>query len=152
MGISCAPDMCQEIMQSSFQHMDKADAYIDDIGIFTNNPRNNENTTAWQKHLLAIDKVLKTLDNNGFTVNPLKWEWAVKETDWLGHWLTPVGLKPWRKKIKAILNLEEPKTPTQLKSFLGAVNWYQDLWPRKSHVLAQLTNLTGNVKWEWGPA
>jgi len=59
----------------------------------------------------------RKLQENGFIVNPLKCEWTVEETDWLGYWLTPIGLKPCKKLM------QYSKCNHQL-----ALNSYEVLW------------------------
>ena len=75
MGISESPDVAQEIMENVLRDCD-CEVYIDDIGVFGN---------TWEEHVNKLDKVLTVLQNKGFTINPLKCEWAIQETDWLGH-------------------------------------------------------------------
>jgi RNase H-like domain found in reverse transcriptase/Reverse transcriptase (RNA-dependent DNA polymerase)/Retroviral aspartyl protease len=144
MGVKCSPDEAQQVLESLLRHVEECDVYIDDIGIFDN---------SWEQHLRTLDKVLTILCKHNFAVNPLKVEWARKETDWLGYWLTPTGLKPCKKKIEAILQLARPQTLKQLRAFLGAVTYYRDMFPQRSHILAPLTELskcTSKVI-PWGP-
>ncbi|CAJ1931848.1 unnamed protein product [Cylindrotheca closterium] len=101
----------------------------------------------------SLRKILRILQDHGFACNPLKCEFCVQETDWLGYWLTPTGIKPWKKKIKAILRLEPPKSVSELRSFIGTVTFYRDMFPKRSHILAPLTAHIGHnkKKLDWTP-
>jgi hypothetical protein len=114
-----------------------ADIYIDDVGAFSDD---------WGHHGNLIATILWRLHENGFTINPLKCEWAIKETDWLGYWVTPRGLKPWKKKIDTILHMDCPRNATQLCMLIGCINYYCDMWLSHAHILKLLTNLFGLKK------
>ncbi len=88
-GLKCSPDFAQKVMENIFRDISETEVCIDDIGVFTNN---------WEEHMKVLRIVLQKLQENGFTINPMKCEWAVKETDWLGYWLTPNGVKHGKRK------------------------------------------------------
>jgi hypothetical protein len=89
----------------------------------------------WSHHINLLSTILIVCIKNGFTINPLKCEWAIKETDWLGYWLTPHGLKHWKQKINAILDMDFPCNATELRMFISCVNYYRDMWPSRAHNL-----------------
>ena len=146
MGISQSPDIAQEVMEQVLRDLPDLEVYIDDIACFSNE---------FDIHMTLIRNVLDRLRSKGFVINPRKCEWAIKETDFLGHWLTPEGIKPYPKKINAILAMQPPKTMKQLRAFLGLVTYYRDMWPRRSHILAPLTELLKTPKsskvFPWNP-
>ena len=52
-------------------------------------------------------------------------------------------IKTAEKKIDAILKIEPSKTIKQLRGFIRAINYYREMWPRRSHILGPLTDAMG---------
>ena len=67
MGLKCVPDIAQEVMKNIFRHIDdNDDVYIDDVGAFMKD--------GWDNSLKLLDNILGLLNENGFSVNPMKCE------------------------------------------------------------------------------
>ena len=77
------------------------------------------------------------------TVNAHKSSFCAMETEYLGYVLSRDGIKPQPKKVQAILALTPPQNVKQLRRFLGMVQYYRDIWARRSEILGPLTNLVG---------
>jgi hypothetical protein len=75
-GLKCSPDIAQAAMENVMSDIEDTDVFIDDVGAFSND---------WDHHVNLLATILRQLCENGFTINPLKCEWAIKETDWLGY-------------------------------------------------------------------
>ena len=43
-------------------------------------------------------------------------------------------------------NIIPPTSQNEVQKFKGVVNYYHDIWPRRSHTLAPLTKITPNKR------
>ena len=66
-------------MENVVSDIEDADVYIEHVSAFSSD---------WNHHVNLLATILYCLRKNGFTINPLKCEWAIRETDWLEYWLT----------------------------------------------------------------
>ena len=121
MGIACAPDMFQLIMNDMFGDLDYVLFYIDDILIIQQTDESEE------EHLQKLETVLARLKNAGFCVNLHKSFFMQKEIKYLGYQLTSTGLKAQPKKLKAIDHILTPTNPKQLKQFISMINFYHNI-------------------------
>ena len=135
MGLSGAPDIFQEKMSSLVDHLEYARVYLDDLLVLTNG--------SFDDHLSKLGKVLVLLSQAGLKCNADKCSFGAKEVEYLGYLLTRDGIRPVPAKIKSILALSPPKNVRQVRRLLGMIQYYRDLWEKRSHILAPLSNLVG---------
>jgi hypothetical protein len=63
--------------------------------------------------------------------------------EYLRYILTRTGIKPQPNRVQAILAITLPKQVKDIHRLLGMVNYWRDLWARRSEMLAPLTSLVG---------
>ncbi len=97
-------------------------------------------------HLDKLKQVFIQLHNAGLKINATKSVFYAQETEYLGHILIRGGIKPQPKKVQAILALNLPNNVKELRRFLGIVQYYRDMWQKRSKMLAPLTDLVGECR------
>lgn len=140
MGVASAPDLFQSIMYGLLGHLDHVLCYLDDIAIIQ---RHGETT---EEHLRKVEEVIDILEKKGFRCNLRKSFFMQEEISYLGFLLTKEGIKCQPDKIQAMKRVQPPKKKKQLKSFLGKVNFYRDVFEKRSHTLKPLYTLLKGKK------
>ena len=90
--------------------------YMDDILVFS---------SSLDEHLNSLTKIFSVLNEYNLKVQMNKCNFLARETQFLGHIVTPDGLKPCPSKIEVINKVPIPSTVKQIKSFLGLTGYYR---------------------------
>ena len=138
MGIVGSPDIFQAKMLELMVALQFVKTYLHDLLCITR--------ASLEDHLEKQREVLTRLREAGLKVNARKSKFSTKETKYLGYVLTTNGIKPQQKKIQTILALTLPTGVKDLCRFLGMVQYYRDLWAKRSDMLAPLTSECGHAK------
>lgn len=140
-GTKPAPGAFQQIADAVLAGIDGAAAYIDDFIIGGKD---------FDDHLRILHQVLQRLLEFNFRVKIEKCSFFVPQLKYLGHILDKNGLRPDPDKIERIKNMPAPSNITELRSFLGAVNYYGKFVKQMREIRSPLDNLLrDNVEFEW---
>ncbi|KAI3802065.1 hypothetical protein L1987_30189 [Smallanthus sonchifolius] len=144
-GLTNAPVVFMDLMNRVCKpYLDKfVIVFIDDILIYSKTKSDHE------QHLkLVLDLLRKEQLYAKFS----KCEFWLKEVQFLGHIVNEKGIHVDPAKIEAVKNWSTPKTPTEVRSFLGLAGYYRRFISDFSKIAVPLTALTHKGKhYEWGP-
>ena len=133
-GLSQSPVYFQLLIDKVLMGCSKfAMGYLDDIIIFSNNEIED---------LQHIKKIFTRLEQFGLKMKREKCDFFKKHIQYLGHLIAKDGFTPLQEKLESIRNMPRPKTPKEVKRFLGLIGYCRKFVPRFSDILRSLTNLT----------
>ena len=140
-GVASAPAIFQRHIESLLSGLDGVSVYIDDILV--------TGTTA-EEHLRNLEAVLKRLEEAGLRLNRDKCFFLRPCIEYLAHLIDKDGIHPTQEKVQAIKEAPAPTNLTQLRSFLGLINYYNKFLPNLAAKLTPLYSLLNKgQKWHW---
>ena len=113
-SLKIASDVFQERLDRVLALVPNTIGIADDIVIYGENEI---------EHDASFITLCETARDNGLKLNANKLQIKSNDCKFFGHKLTPDSLKADKSKIEAIVKMSPPKTETDLKSFLGMVNY-----------------------------
>lgn len=141
-GITSAPEHYQHIVKDILRSCEGVANIADDIVVYGSGVENHDK---------RMHNVLRRLMESGLTLNPEKCEFRVPKLTFFGHDLSENGISPSEEKVKAIKNAEAPKSASEVRSFLGLVQYSSRFIPNFSEIsepLRRLTRKNTEFKWE----
>ncbi|GJT17244.1 putative reverse transcriptase domain-containing protein [Tanacetum coccineum] len=143
-GLTNAPAVFMDLMNRVCKpYLDKfVIVFIDDILIYSKDKREHE------EHLKAILELLK---KEKLYAKFSTCEFWIPKVQFLGHVIDSRGIHVDPAKIESIKDWASPKTPTEIRQFLGLAGYYRRFIEGFSKITKSMTKLTQKgIKFDWG--
>lgn len=140
-GVSSAPGIFQSVMDTILGKIPGVCCYLDDVII------SGQDKNECKERLYTV---LSKLKEYKVKVNLEKGSFFKERVEYLGHLIDGAGIRPKGDNIDAILKCDRPNDVTQLKSYLGMLNFHGKFLPNLSTLLSPLyALLKSKVKYDW---
>lgn len=140
-GVKTAPAIFQGVMEQILHGLHGVQVYLDDILI------GGKDLDECHGRLRTV---LDRLKEYNVRVNFEKCKFFTDELEFLGHYITKDGIAPGKTKMTALVNAPRPRDVSQLRSFLGGVNYYSKFVQNLQSLLHPLHRLLQKgVPFEW---
>ena len=146
-GLSNAPAVFQRLMQKVLMGLNPEDGqafvsvYIDDILIYSR---------TLEEHLSHLRLVLERIKSAGLKLKISKCAFVREEVEFLGHMLTPGGLKVNPRLVQSVSEFPTPTTLKEVRQFLGLCSYYRRFIHQFAAISQPLNKLTRkNVAFCW---
>nr|GEZ96956.1 reverse transcriptase domain-containing protein [Tanacetum cinerariifolium] len=104
-----------------------------------------------KEHEGHLNMILKLLKEEELYAKFSKCEFWLSKGQFLGHVIDSEGIHVDPAKIEVIEDWESPKTPTEIRQFLGLAGYYRRFIEGFSKIARPMTKLTQkSVKFDWG--
>ncbi|GJV32731.1 putative reverse transcriptase domain-containing protein [Tanacetum coccineum] len=143
-GLTNAPTVFMDLMNRLCKpYMDKfVIVFIDDILIYSKNKEEHEEHLKLNLELLKKEELYAKFS---------KCEFWIPKVQFLEHVIDSKGIHVDPAKIESIKDWASPKSPTEIRQFLGLAGYYRRFIEGFSKIAKSMTKLTQkNVKFDWG--
>ena len=120
-GLSQAPAYFQLLIDKVLMGCGEfAMGYLDDIIIFSKNE---------EDHLHHLEEIFSRLQHFGLKMKREKCTFFKQHIQYLGHLISKAGFEPLPEKLESIRKMPAPKSPKEVKQFLGLIGYYRKFVP-----------------------
>ena len=138
MGMRASGDIFQAKLDELLGDIKAVKTYIDNILVLSKDWFRNQ----IEKLIMIFGRLCAA----GLKVNTPKCSFGLKEITYLGYVMTREVVEPDSKKVQGIMDTRRLATTTEAPALIGMVQYYRDIWTRRSHVLAPLKEADNGPK------
>jgi len=158
-GLTNSPATYQRVMEEILGdlHMRACLIYLDDVIIFSR---------TYEEHLERLQQVFQRIRDSGLKLAPRKCKFFHERVVYVGHQVSNSGIAPDPEKSACIRDWPRPKTPEDVRRFLGFAGYYRKFVKDFAKIAAPLSSLmptpmkkkqrgrkkidTSQRPWTWG--